>query len=366
VSTIRATVPARSRSRLTAIVALAAGLAVAAGSGVAAPAVAAGSGVAADAGAAPASTSPTLEPVVLPRDHGAHPGFGIEWWYTAGTLRGGNRHDYFYFATIWSSQGVAVAKVNVVDLRADRIVLSHEYVSLQPFAPGATQLGVGTYQLGWRPHGKRGIWTVDAPTTGDPTSELALKLTPEQPYVLNDRDGIIRQGSGARSAYYSAPRLRAQGVLELDGRRITVSGLGWFDHQWGNFADDAGALRWNWFACQFRGGSDLMLYQFLNRRDRPSRVHSGTLVSRSGRAAHLTRFKVVPLRPRIKPAGADTKYPLRWRLEVPVAHIRITLEARARRQFIVNQYVPSFWEGAAVITAGRPGQCIVESSRQSA
>src|ERR1700729_3154983 len=32
-----------------------------------------------------ASSGPTVRPVVLPRDQGAHPGFGEEWWYTYGT-----------------------------------------------------------------------------------------------------------------------------------------------------------------------------------------------------------------------------------------------------------------------------------------
>jgi hypothetical protein len=42
----------------------------------------------------------------------------------------------------------------------------------------------------------------------------------------------------------------------------------------------------------------------------------------------------------------------------------ITLAARARHQFIANQYLPGFWEGAAAITSGAPGGCIVESARE--
>ena len=48
---------------------------------------------------------PTLSPVVLPRDHGAHPAFQIEWWYTAGTVADARGRDYFWFATIWSGSG---------------------------------------------------------------------------------------------------------------------------------------------------------------------------------------------------------------------------------------------------------------------
>ena len=38
---------------------------------------------------------------------------------------------------------------------------------------------------------------------------LQLTLSPRQPYVLNGHDGIIQQGPGGPSAYYSNPRLAA-------------------------------------------------------------------------------------------------------------------------------------------------------------
>ena len=86
---------------------------------------------------------------------------------------------------------------------------------------------------------------------------------PIQPYVLNGADGIVAEGPGATSAYYSAPRLAAQGTLVLDGQQTAIHGRGWFDHQWGNFVMNTASWHWNWFACQFRNGGDLMLYQFI-------------------------------------------------------------------------------------------------------
>jgi hypothetical protein len=49
---------------------------------------------------------------------------------------------------------------------------------------------------------------------------------------------------------------------------------------------------------------------------------------------------------------------------VPSAGIDITVSSLARNQFIVNSFIPSFWEGAAAITSGSAGSCIVESSRE--
>jgi hypothetical protein len=45
--------------------------------------------------------------------------------------------------------------------------------------------------------------------------------------------------------------------------------------------------------------------------------------------------------------------------------VDVTLDARARNQFISNQIIPGFWEGAAAVTSGALGDCIVESTRES-
>ena len=193
-----------------------------------------------------------------------------------------------------------------------------------------------------------------------------MELTPAQPYILNGEKGIVEQGRGATSAYYSDPRLDAQGTLATGARSAHVSGQGWFDHQWGNFASDSASMHWNWFACQLADRSDLMLYQFITPDGRPTGVQSASFVSPAGTVAHPTQFTITPLAPTIRPAGATGTYPLGWHLVVPSAHLDITLSARARNQFIANQFIPGFWEGAAAITRGAPGSCIVESTRESA
>lgn len=255
-----------------------------------------------------------------------------------------------------------LGRVNVVDLHADWTVLSKEYVAAGAPAQGQTQMDVDGFRLGWQPSGAPGGWSIEAPAAG--AGALSLRLTPVQPYVLNGSRGIVAEGPGALSAYYSAPRLAASGTLVLHGRTIGVDGEGWLDHQWGNFAMNSASWHWNWFACQLRDGSDLMLYQFIDPSGRPTGVQSGTYVRRRGTVAHLQRFTVQPLGIEVRPSGATALYPLRWRLKVPVARLDITLAARARHQFIANRFLPGFWEGAAAITSGARGGCIVESTRE--
>ena len=96
--------------------------------------------VPASAAGVSAGPLPALRPVVLPRDHGAHPAFQVEWWYTAGTVADRRGRDFFWFATVWSGEGFVLAKVNVVDLRADRILLSKEYVAAGALTSGQTRM----------------------------------------------------------------------------------------------------------------------------------------------------------------------------------------------------------------------------------
>ena len=330
--------------------------------------------VAVPAGAGASSPgTPALTPVVLPRDHASHPGFGIEWWYTAGRLTDAQGGRYFYFATVWSAAPGLVARINVVDLRHDRIVADREYVNLIPLHRRTTTIRAGGYLLSWRPRGPWGVWSLTASAMGGlpslpasapaPQGALTLHLVPEQPYVLNGTHGIIRQGL-APSAYYSAPRLAVAGTLVADGRRLAVHGQGWFDHQWGNFPTDQSSLHWNWFGCQLADGRALMLYQFLTPNGVPSGTQGGTLVLRDGRGRHLQRFTITPQGPLLRPAGAQATYPQAWSLSIPAAHLKLSLRSLATNQFIWMAFVPSFWEGAAAITHGSPGSCVVESTRE--
>jgi predicted secreted hydrolase len=152
--------------------------------------------------------------------------------------------------------------------------------------------------------------------------------------------------------------------LVADGRRLAVRGQGWLDHQWGNFATDQSSLHWNWFACQLTDGRALMLYQFLTASGAPTGTQSGTLVARDGRGLHLHRFTITARGPALRPAGAQATYPQAWTLSIPAGRLKLSLRSLAANQFISMQFVPSFWEGAAAITHGPSGSCVVESTRE--
>ena len=221
--------------------------------------------------------------MTLPRDHGVHPGFAVEWWYGAGRVRDGAGRGYAWFATVWTAGPGAVGRVNVVDLRDDRVVLSREYVKLGPQSPVAPlSLDVNGLRIRWRPDGTLGRFEVEAPTDD---GSLTLRLVPRRRYVLHGRRGIIEQGGGGPSGYYSSTRLAARGALRLGTRRRTPSAARAGSTTSGaTTPSNPESLRWDWFACRFADGRDLMLYRFLDTDNRPRpQYFTGTLVDRRGR-----------------------------------------------------------------------------------
>jgi predicted secreted hydrolase len=313
---------------------------------------------------APPVAAGTLQPVRLPRDHGAHPQFSVEWWYTTGHATASRGRRYFWFATIWATPRGAVGRVNVVDLTRDKVVLARQWTQPTPLVSGVRDLDAGGLRIRWQPAGRYGRLTVDARVDGD--DRLRIGLVPKRPYVRHGDQGIVRQGATGSSAYYSATRLAATGQLRVRGHTRRIAGLAWFDHQWGDFATTPGALRWDWFACQLDDGRDLMLAQFLDPDDHPlPGVRGGTLVSTHNRVMPVSAFTATPLGPRLHPPGATATYPLAWRLKVPAAGLELSLRAIARHQFVTMQILPSFWEGAAAIVHGPRGVCTVENSREA-
>src|SRR5580765_3855975 len=227
--------------------------------------------------------------VRLPRDHFGHPGSGIEWWYFTSLVRdpAGNRYSVFF--TLFARQGFVVPVAQVRNLATGALVGHSE--TLAPGSPGASSLDVaapGT-RLRYRPSSNTWLFSVSSPGL-----KMSLGQRPEKPYVLHGGGtGVIRQSAAGASHYYSATRMRASGTLRVAGRTVAVSGESWFDHQWGDYADDPRAFNWDWFSCRFDDRSELMGYQFLDpHTGRPlPELANGTFVDARGHATQIRGFE---------------------------------------------------------------------------
>lgn len=273
----------------------------------------------------------------FPRDHGPHPDFRNEWWYLTGNLESAAGRRFGYQVTFfrialapeqpqdlsrrsdWAARQVWMAHVALSDA-ADRAHREHER-----FARGALGLAGARAQPprvwleDWRLYTDSGAnresWnlSVDTPDFG-----LDLRLEPVKPIVLQGDDGLSRKSAepGNASYYYSIPRLRTRGEIEIGDQRQAVAGLSWLDREWSTSALGEDQAGWDWFALQFDDGRDLMFYR-LRRKDGGVDPHSaGSLVGPDGAVRVLDRDDV-ELEPLRWWRSADgVRYPVAWRMRV--------------------------------------------------
>jgi predicted secreted hydrolase len=296
--------------------------------------------------------------VQLPRDHFGHPASSIEWWYFTALVHDSEGQRFSVFFTLFSSRGLLLPVAQVRDLQTGNVVGQSEQVGPGRVGPASLDVSIRGSRLRYQPTAD--TWTF---SNSGPRLHLSLRQRPEKPYALHGNGtGVIRQSTAGRSQYYSDTRMRASGTLRVGGKTVTVTGESWLDHQWGNFLNDPRAFNWDWFSCRFNDRSELMLYQFLDRKTgRPlASFRNGTFVNRSGHAFGLTAFTAAHGTRVLRAAGHA--WPLDWNLRVPRLGLNEHVRALFPNQLVRTTSLPTFWEGAAQATGSYTGTCFVEIS----
>jgi predicted secreted hydrolase len=282
--------------------------------------------------------------VRFPRDHYGHRA-GIEWWYFTGDVRGSDGHRYSVFFTLFKRGGLVLPVSQVVNLSGGAIVRHTETV--EPASLGSSALRLSTKAATLVYDARRDTWTGGVGAAG---YTLRFTARPLEPYVLHGGGtGEIRQATST-SHYYSSTRMSMSGRFGS----VTFTGTAWFDHQWGDFANDRAAQEWDWFSCRFDDRTQLMLYRF---RDG---VETGTSVDRRGRGHPVGRFEAVPGARAFRAAGRS--WPLDWTLKVPTQHLSLRLHAIVPDQLVRGVILPTFWEGAVTASGTKNGVCFVEET----
>jgi predicted secreted hydrolase len=367
---------------------------------------------------APPSRPADPIPVDLPRDDGPHDRL-TEWWYYTGHLHTADGRRFGFEAVVFRAErgSVPPSWASHLALTQEPVALlqgpAFHYAQRSEIGPqvdhsprdasGAAQgfdLQVGGLSptliangappvaAPWRLAGGDGTDHLEAALAPEEAAEagasfgLNLDLGSTKPAALHDGDGFVDFGAAGSSYYYSRTRMDVTGTLELDGEQLSVEGIAWFDHQWGDFVSVGGG-GWDWFAINLGDGTDLTLS--LVRAAQGNAVSGdtvlkyGTLVDAGGRVSHLTDadFSVEPLGSWQSPRSGHT-YAAGWRISVPGAlpFGQATIELRPT---VVDQELDTrattgvaYWEGSQDVLVIRPtlvgvptGEAYVEMTRYS-
>ena len=299
----------------------------------------------------------------FPRDAGAHPAYGNEWWYFTGNLRSPHGHRFGFELTFFR-----ISPFPGATLRQDAYFA---HFALTDITAGRFFFHTRARRGAWGQAGVRGapprIWNVNwraGFAAWGPRSlrarwgRFALRLAlGRDRRMFNGPDGYSRKGPapGQASEYYSLPRLPAAGWVTFAGRRYAVRGAAWMDHEFASDQLAANQIGWDWLGLQLQTSDasanaprDLMLFQIRDHSGGVDAHSAGTLRTAGGDFALAEpQFLMQPGRIWRSPASG-ARYPVGWRVRIPSRRLRLTVtaavdnqELRARAPMAVD-----YWEGA--------------------
>ena len=290
--------------------------------------------------------------VQLPKDEAPHQE-PEEWWYYTGHLTGtdpaGKVRSYGFEYTTFqlldaAPEPVYFGNVAITDLTTGTFTYGFEMDSYPvPNTPNRFALHTGD----WTMSGGSGRSTLHAAIPG---YTFDLKTQTSALPVLHGDKGVIPYGPLGSSKYYSWTSLLTSGTIVDHGVTVKVTGLSWFDHQWGAFDFSTGA-GWDWHSIQLTNGRQYMLY-FI-------RDSSGAIVESLGTQVDQAGTKVTRLNPATfsetvtgswtSPATGIT-YSSGWKLNVPGGSLTIT--PRQVDQEVDLTATPqgnAYWEGDVTV-----------------
>jgi predicted secreted hydrolase len=303
---------------------------------------------------------PAAGPLQFPRDHGAHPGDPVEWWYYTGHLKDPGGREYGFQLTFFRVRDLHLAHFAWTDVSRGAFVYDEKTHLGLPGIAGAAAGSLDVSNEDWTARAEGdGVVRLEAGTRS--LGRLSLALTPVKAPVLQGEGGFSRKGAGDNeySHYVSIPRFAASGSLSLGKQQTALTGTAWFDHEWGPGVLPAGAAGWDWFALNLDDGSDLMLYRMRLASGAASEFSTGMFVPASG-APRGIAWSDVALAPKTTWTSprSNAAYPATWSLSVRSLRLDTTITPLVADQELSTEKSTGvrYWEGTCRVEGTREGR----------
>jgi len=301
----------------------------------------------------------------FPRDEGAHPDFRIEWWYVTGWVQD-ERGAPLGFQVTFFRVRPGLGETNPSRFAPRQVLFGHAAVADPTHGRlrHAERSARAGFDLAFAREGSVDVrlddWSLRqagdryrAVVQGDDFA-LQLDLDRVQSPLLQGDRGYSRKGPNPASAsyYYSLPHLQVSGEITVDGRRRTVTGEAWFDHEWSSDVMDEQARGWDWMGVNLDDGGALMAFR-MRGADGNARWSAATLRAADGSVQVFAPADVTwtPVRHWRSPrTGAE--YPVAWRVRVGEREFEVEpllddaeLDSRSSTGTI-------YWEGPVQLRSG--------------
>jgi len=313
-------------------------------------------------------------PVRLPRDHAAHPAFGVEWWYFTGFLApaGGGRRTFE--VTFFRSRPEPGAwEANPSPFTPHQIYSGHaalgnpetgEFRHWRRLARGGLDGGGSaadrlTVNLrDWSLEAVDGEWRLQLATE---EGSWDLRLQPTGDAVLHGEGGVNAKNAAGTVAsyYYTYPAMAVSGTLPEGA----VTGTAWFDHEWTSTFLPEGTAGWDWVGLRFADGAALMAYRFRDARGGTA-YRGGTWIApdRTTRRLGPADLSWRALRRWTSPDTGFT-YPVEWEIRALGRRLRVAALFDAQEMRGTGPFSPTYWEGAMTVSGDKTGEGFLEMTR---
>lgn len=312
----------------------------------------------------------------FPRDHASHPDFKTEWWYYSGHLQTEDGQRFGYQLTFfrvgvdpalrgdsrsrWAVRDLHLAHFALSDLTHRRFQYWERRSRGALDSAGALTKEFKVWNGLWEASGDEKVHHLTASVEG---YAIDLTLTLTKPPAIHGSHGVSQKaaGPGRASHYYSLTRMTTDGTLTVAGKRQTVTGSSWMDHEFGSNQLTASQVGWDWFAIQLEDGVELMLYQLRLTDGRSDPHSSGSLIQPDGQVEHLplSAFELTPQEIWQSPKSGG-RYPIRWRIRVPSRRLDLSVRAAFPDQELDTRgsTLVTYWEGSVAISGTADGRSI--------
>jgi predicted secreted hydrolase len=285
----------------------------------------------------------------FPEDEGAHPMFPVEWWYGHFSLTDSGGKEYGAMVAYFNF-GLKILSIS--DLAAGRF---RHLVS-----GSALHYVERKFDLRW---GRDHWFRTDQHSLSCKLESygaglgLDIALVSEKPPLLGSGGGVS-EWTGGDSYYYSFTRLKARGLIELQGEKLDVDGIGWMDHQWMNSLGQGG---WDWFAVQLENNVELVFWRIVNP-DESVRSYDLTIMFSDNSVYHTRKLVLDRLDSWVSPESGR-EYGVLWGVREQARGLDLKIKARHSEQEIrmfETLSIPYFyfWEGRTTVSGYLDGKAV--------
>lgn len=164
----------------------------------------------------------------------------------------------------------------------------------------------------WRIYGSDKSQQLHASIGNDIAFDASVKST--KPVALNGHQKADRNLKNTeRSSHFSFTRMEINGVITEKGNPESFTGSAWMDRKFGTWYQ----RDWDWFSIQLEDDTELMIYQFRNSENKPSRLSHGTFVDNNGNCIYLdAKDFSIDIKETWKSRKTQTEYPSGWQIRV--------------------------------------------------